>query len=273
MTNAINTVMKQAKVTVKDIAKAVISSPDKSMQGDIVKAFKLDPKAQVQDLMWDNIGHTGCAQVPMALVMALQNAKAGDKILTANYADGADAFVFKVTNSISKMAGRRGVKGYLASKVMLPNYGKYTHFRELMEFEHDLFMERRMALAEVWRYRNWYFRFYGVKCTKCGHIMLPHPNYCIYCQADEKLFEYVPMADARGKIVTYSMDVRSRAIDPPNVLAVVAFDGGGRFFSQMTDRDPDNIKVGMDMEVCFRKIHDALHIHNYFWKCRPVRGE
>ncbi len=57
------------------------------------------------------------------------------------------------------------------------------------------------------------------------------------------------------------------------MLAAVNFHGGGRFFSQMTDRDPDNLKVGMEMELTFRRIHDALHIHNYFWKCRPVRGE
>jgi uncharacterized OB-fold protein len=273
MSNAITQAMKNAKVEVKDISKAVISSPDKSMQGDIVKKFKFDPKAQVQDLMYDNIGHTGCAQVPMMLVMALQSAKAGDKILTANYADGADSLVLKVTDKISKMADRRGVRGYLKSKVMLPNYGKYMHFRDLMEWEHDLFMERRMALAEVWRHRNFYFRFYGVKCGKCGHIIVPAPNTCIYCQADEKFFEEVPLADKRGKLVTFSLDIRSRAIDPPNVLAAVNFDGGGRFFSQMTDRDPDNLKVGMEMELTFRRIHDALGIHNYFWKCRPVRGE
>jgi uncharacterized OB-fold protein len=81
------------------------------------------------------------------------------------------------------------------------------------------------------------------------------------------------MADKRGSLVTYSMDVRSRALDNPNVLAAVNFHGGGRFFSQMTDRDTDKLKVGMEMELTFRRIHDALHIHNYFWKCRPVRGE
>ena len=273
MTQAINSLLEELKLTVGDISKAVIYSPDRAMQRDIVSKCKFDPKAQVQDLMFDEVGHTGAALVPMVLVSALQEAKAGDRILSANYGDGVDAFVFKVTDKIKKMADRRGIKGYLKSKVALPTYGKYMHFRDLMEWEHDLFMERRMALAEVWRYRDFYLRFYGVKCTKCGHIMLPHPNFCIYCQADEKFFEKVPMADAKGKLVTYSMDIRSRAIDPPNVLAVVGFDGGGRFFSQMTDRDPDNIEVGMPMEVTFRRIHDALGIHNYFWKCRPVRGE
>jgi hypothetical protein len=25
------------------------------------------------------------------------------------------------------------------------------------------------------------------------------------------------------------------------------------------------------MEMTFRRIHDALGVHNYFWKCRPAR--
>jgi hypothetical protein len=27
----------------------------------------------------------------------------------------------------------------------------------------------------------------------------------------------------------------------------------------------------MPMEMTFRRIHDALGVHNYFWKCRPAR--
>ncbi|MCK4362418.1 MAG: hydroxymethylglutaryl-CoA synthase [Dehalococcoidia bacterium] len=272
MTKAISTVLEKQNLTAKDISKAVIYSPDTSMQREVIKKAGFDPKEQVQDLMFDSVGHTGAALTPMVLVSALEGAKPGDRILTANYEDGADAIVMRVTDEIGKMKDRRAIKGYLASKMMLPNYGKYMRFRNLMEWEHDLFMERRMALAEVWRHRNFYLRFHGAKCTKCGHIMTPIPKMCIYCQADEKYFEEVPMADKRGKLVTYSMDVRSRAIDPPNILAVVNFDGGGRFYSQMTDRNPDNIEIGMTMELTFRRIHDALGIHNYFWKCRPARG-
>jgi hydroxymethylglutaryl-CoA synthase len=67
------------------------------------------------------------------------------------------------------------------------------------------------------------------------------------------------------------MDERAWVADPPNVLAAVALEGGGRFFSQMTDRDVNNLKVGMSMELTFRRIRDALGVHNYFWKCRPAR--
>ncbi len=76
----------------------------------------------------------------------------------------------------------------------------------------------------------------------------------------------------RGTLFTFSMDERAPVIDPPNVLAAVNIEGGGRFFSEMTDRDIKNLRVGMKMEMTFRRIHDALGVHNYFWKCKPARG-
>jgi len=93
----------------------------------------------------------------------------------------------------------------------------------------------------------------------------------MYCQAEEEFLEEVPLADRKGALFTYSMDERAAVVDPPNVLAAVNLEGGGRVFSQMTDRDVNNLRVGIRMELTFRRIHDALGVHNYFWKCRPVR--
>jgi uncharacterized OB-fold protein len=39
----------------------------------------------------------------------------------------------------------------------------------------------------------------------------------------------------------------------------------------MTDRDPDECKVGMSVEMTFRKMFFTKGIHNYYWKCKPVR--
>ena len=93
----------------------------------------------------------------------------------------------------------------------------------------------------------------------------------MYCQARGEFLEEIPLSDRKGTLFTYSMDERAPVIDPPNVQAVVNLEGGGRFYSQMTDRDVKALKVGMPMELTFRRIHDALGVHNYFWKCRPVR--
>jgi hydroxymethylglutaryl-CoA synthase len=94
----------------------------------------------------------------------------------------------------------------------------------------------------------------------------------MYCQARGEFLEEIPLSDSKGSLFTYSMDERALVVDPPNVLAAVNLDGGGRIFSQMTDRDVHNLKIGMPMDLTFRRIHDALGVHNYFWKCRPVRG-
>jgi uncharacterized OB-fold protein len=56
------------------------------------------------------------------------------------------------------------------------------------------------------------------------------------------------------------------------VLAVVDFDGGGRFRCQLTDVDSATVAVGDRLEMTFRKVFTVGGIHNYFWKARPLRG-
>jgi len=41
----------------------------------------------------------------------------------------------------------------------------------------------------------------------------------------------------------------------------------------MTDRDPSQLKVGMHVEMTFRKLFFDRGIHNYYWKTRPIRCE
>jgi uncharacterized OB-fold protein len=93
----------------------------------------------------------------------------------------------------------------------------------------------------------------------------------MYCGAPSHFLEEISLSERIGTLFTYSIDERAPVVDPPNVLAAVNLGGGARFYSQMCDRDVKSLKVGMPMELTFRRIHDALGIHNYFWKCRPVR--
>ena len=81
------------------------------------------------------------------------------------------------------------------------------------------------------------------------------------------------MAEARGTIVTYTIDTLSYSLNPPVVFAVVDFDGGGRLPIELTDVDADEVVIGGRVEMTFRKLFTADGIHNYFWKARPVRGD
>jgi uncharacterized OB-fold protein len=68
------------------------------------------------------------------------------------------------------------------------------------------------------------------------------------------------------------MDERAMVPDLPNVLCIVDLEGGGRFYSVMTDRTPEAVRIGMTVEMTFRRIHEGLNLYNYFWKTRPVRA-
>lgn len=268
---AVSALLKAHNLTTKDFGKAAFYAPDGRMHIDMAMSLGLDAKTNVQDPLFNQVGNTGTALAPMVLVGALEVAEPGDRILLANYGDGADAHILSVTEGIKKLRDRKGIKSNLESKLMLDNYGKYIKFRDLMEFEVNLEYEQRTSLPQMWRDRKWVYRFHGHKCQKCGKIQFPMQKFCMYCQAGEEFLEEIPLSDKKGTLFTFSMDQRAPVIDPPNVVAAVNLEGGGRFFSQMTDRDINNIKVGMPMELTFRRIHDALGVHNYFWKCKPVR--
>ena len=234
------------------------------------RTLGFDAKTQVQDPMFGSLGNTGAAFALMMLVAALEKAKPGDRILFANYTDGVDAYVLRVTEQIEKIKDRRGIEKHLASKMIAPNYGKYLRNRNMLEWEASLFHERRTALTIIDRESDAIYALHGYKCRQCGGIQYPKQRVCMYCQAKDD-FDDIRLSDKKGILFTYSMDERAAEIDLPKVLSVINLEGGGRFYTSLTDRDTAKIKVEMPVELTFRKLYDALGIHNYFWKARPVR--
>lgn len=267
---AVAGLLKKLGLTPKAITKAAFYGPDARTHASIGSAMGLDPKTQIQPPLLESIGNTGTALAPMILVAALEEAKPGDLILFATYGDGADAFLFKVTDQIDKVRNRRGVKRHLASKMMLPNYGKYVEIRELMEGEAGRRPARRSSLPVIWRERQYLFPLYGQKCRSCGNIQYPKQRICIYCQAKDN-FELIRLSDKTGKVFTFSMDQRAVEIVLPKVFTVVDLDGGGRFYSVMTDRDPSKVVLGMPVEMTFRIQLEGSGLYNYFWRVRPIR--
>jgi uncharacterized OB-fold protein len=55
---------------------------------------------------------------------------------------------------------------------------------------------------------------------------------------------------------------------------MVDFEGGGRWMFDLNDCELDSLKVGMPVEMSFRrKYHDvSRHLHVYFWKATPIRA-
>jgi hydroxymethylglutaryl-CoA synthase len=81
----------------------------------------------------------------------------------------------------------------------------------------------------------------------------------------------IPFANRRGKVATYTIDRLAFTPQPPMVMAMIDFDGGGRVELEVTDCQPDKIEIGLELEMTFRRFFTADGVHNYFWKARPVR--
>lgn len=269
---AVSKFMKEHNLSPKDITKAVFYAPDARSHTTMARALGFDARAQVQEPMFGVLGNTGTAFAMMQLVAALEEAKPGERLLLANYGDGADVYLLRVEEGIDKIRDRRGIKKHLASKMMLSNYGKYLRYRNLIEWEQTPIPDQESSMNIMWRDEAALTRGHGHRCRVCGHIQFPPQRVCMWCQAKGQLKE-VRISDKKGELFTFSLDERAVfALDLPNVLSIVNLEGGGRFYSQMTDRDPSQIKVGMPMELTFRKMHEGSGFHNYSWKCRPVRA-
>jgi len=230
-----------------------------------------DPMAQLQDPMYMSVGNTGCALSLMMLVAALEDAKAGDNLLCASYGDGCDVFVLKVADGIDKIKDRRAIKRHLEPKMMIPNYLKYMQWRGLVETQAQPRPPiNHISVPALWRDMDWGLSLHGVKCKNCGTPQYPRQRVCVICQATDN-FEPYSFADKKATISSFSHDNLAASIDPPTTIAAVDFEEGGRIVCNMVDRDPEEVKTGMPVEMVFRKVHYFEGIHNYWWKCTPIR--
>jgi hydroxymethylglutaryl-CoA synthase len=273
MSKAITALMKKQNLAAGDITKAVFYAPTARSQQQLARKLGFDPKTQLQDLLNNNLGVCGCAHALLLLVAALEVAKEGDKFLVASYGDGSDAFLIEATDGVDKTrSGRRGVKGFLASKQALPTYERYLSYRGMLEPQPGEPFRLFPAATTSWRERNWATRFHGSKCKNCGMTTFPIQRVCYNCQAKDN-YEEVRLSDKRGKVFTFSLDnLAGRSDDPLIPQTVIESDlENTRIYCIMTDFDPKEIKIGMPVEMTFRRFYEGAGMYIYFWKCRPIR--
>jgi len=276
------TLMQKYGLSPDDFAKVVYDAPtDVRRHAAVARNLKFDA-SQVQDPMYLTLGNTGAAMATMMLVAALEEATPGDRMLFASYGNGADAFLLETTTAVENLGGRRGIKRHMESKLMLTNYETYLRWRGIIPLEAARRPEQSpTSISALWRNRKEILALYGVRCLNCGTPQYVNPSssfttgvtpvrLCVVCHAKDQ-FEPYRFADKKATVFTFTQDNLAASPDPPATVTVVDFDEGGRAVFDMTDRDPAQLKVGMRVEMTFRKLFFDRGIHNYYWKTRPVR--
>jgi hydroxymethylglutaryl-CoA synthase len=272
----ISGLLKKYNLNIKDFARIVYPGLYAREHGAIAKRLGADP-SQLQDTLLSTVGDTGSASPLMMLVAALEDAKPGDRILVVSFGDGGDALSFQVTEKIKSAASKRAVKKHIASKKDLASYEKYLAFRNLAPM--DLGMRGEISIktpmSALFRERKVILSCRGSKCKKCGTPQYPYQRVCVNpdCGAIDQMEDY-RFSDKNGALFTYTGDNLAASIDPPSVYGVVDFEGGGRFWFDLTDCDLDSVKVGMPVEMTFRRryVDESSGVHGYSWKAAPIRA-
>lgn len=226
-------------------------------------AEKLGVGDKLADGLQVTVGFTGAAHPGLLLANVLDAAAPGQVVALVVLADGADVTLLRTTETVTGADGRSAstVADQIAAGATLP-YGKVLAWRGYLPVEPPRRPEpARPSASAAGRSVDWKFGFVGSQGG--GTVHLPPAPTDVAPR---------PMADARGTIVTYTVDKLAYSPSPPVVFAVVDFDGGGRLPVELTDVDAADVAVGGRVEMTFRKLFTADGIHNYFWKARPVRS-
>ena len=253
-----------------DFARVALYAPDDKSAAGVSRALKLD-RARVADGLFGRLGNAGCAYAPLLLASALESAKPGERILVANYGDGAEVIALRTTEHVEKLAPRRGVAWHLARRRPVTSYDRYLAARSLQAREYEAPRDQGLSATIHFRERDEDVAMKAQKCTKCGATQFPIQRVCETCFAKDA-FEAVRLSDKTGRVVTYTFDFFFPTPDPPTIVTITEIDGA-RVHLQLVNTTPQETRIGMPVEFTFRRIHEVGGRPNYYWKAQPVQSE
>lgn len=215
------------------------------------------------------LGYAGAADPGLQLAATLDTAGAGETILLVVAADGCDATVLRTTEALASHRPAEPVAEQLGRGREVA-YTTYLNWRGMLEREPPRRPEpERPAGPASARSETWKFAFVGTRCEHCGQVHVPPRRVCAGCGTTDRM-ERIGLAGRQGKVATYTVDRLAFSPAPPIIDAVVDFDGGGRYTLEVTDALPEDVEIGTELELTFRKLYTVDGVHNYFWKVRPL---
>ncbi len=129
------------------------------------------------------------------------------------------------------------------------------------------------SVPMLWRRIKAVYNLQGRLCRTCGTKYFPPIPLCPKCRRKTDFIDF--QLSGLGKIYSYTVihDPPSGFKDlAPYVIALVRLDEGPLVLSQIVDVDNDQLKIGMSVQVVFRRIGDAgrTGVLRYAYKFRPL---
>lgn len=263
---AVEALLRNAGCQRQDIRKVVFCAPDARAHRPMRAALGFDQTRHPGDSVIAAVGNTGVASPFLALLCALEDVQAGDRLIFVGYGGGAEAYLLQATEYIDLLRPSFfSFKAALANQWLPISYGKYLKARQVIPHEKT---SPFSAYPILWREQDYDLSLYGQRCTRCDAIQYPVRRVCWQCGAKDE-FERSKLS-REGRVYTFCRDYVYPSLNPPVMMAAIDLKGGGRFFTQLTDCSPDQVKVGLEVELTFRRFHEGGGFYNYYWKAKPT---
>lgn len=273
---AIRQALEVSGISAGDITHFCFPSIFPGMAASLAKTMGVPPEA-VRDNLALTLGEAGCAHGPLMLAHALEEAKAGDVILVAQFGQGAEALVFRVTDAAAKARPARGVAGSLADRREETNYLKFLTFNGLVEWDKGMRAEKdnKTALTTLYRNQDMVLGLVGGRCRETGVVQFPRTRISVapnHPGVDTQ--EPYRFAERRASVLSYSADHLTFSMSPPNHYGMIVFEGGGRIMMDITDVEPGEVDSGLPVRMVFRikDVDEKRGFVRYFWKAAPDRA-
>jgi scaffold protein (connect acetoacetyl-CoA thiolase and HMG-CoA synthase) len=127
-----------------------------------------------------------------------------------------------------------------------------------------------MDLPRYHRLTSAYYRLEGQRCQACGAVQFPPRSACGACRS-QTLEAY--RFSGRGTVFSFAeVALAPQGFSAPYMVALVELEEGVRVTAQLTDVDPDEVEIGMPVEMVTRRLQEKGP-HGYLvygYKFRPV---
>lgn len=209
---------------------------------------------------FQNTGYLGPADPAFVLLRTLQQAQNGQNIVLCVLADGLTALHFQVVDK-TKLHLKTPQWPQPLKTIGLE---QWRRFRRL-----DGINQAGPATSQVLIQQDtpWEFGLTGIRCLTCQAISYPAQSRCHICSSERVQPQHI---QTNGEVFTFTIDYLHDSLSSPTTMIVADLAGGGRVYLQGTDDLAHDVKIGLPVELAFRRIHDGEdgRTPHYFWKLR-----
>lgn len=129
-----------------------------------------------------------------------------------------------------------------------------------------------MQVSQHWRLKDQRYGLIGEECPSCSVKIFPPRDICLECSAPAKeLFTFTGLGEVFSYTTIYDAPA-GFAHNAPYTVALIKLDEGPVITAQITDIAPDNVSIGMPVEMVTRKLRtdgpEGMIVYGY--KFRPA---